>query len=75
MGVISRRPRLPLYAALTVSLVLAACSLLKPAQAPGGQTRSARRSWCATASMRRAAQAYAELRDAAAGPTMTITSC
>lgn len=34
MAAISRRPRLPLYVALTVSLILAACSLLKPAQAP-----------------------------------------
>ena len=34
MAAISRRPRLPLYAALTVSLVLAACSLVKPVQAP-----------------------------------------
>jgi outer membrane PBP1 activator LpoA protein len=34
MAAISRRPRLPLYAALTISLILAACSLMKPAQAP-----------------------------------------
>src|ERR1700738_4489099 len=32
MAVISRRPRLALYAALTVSLILAACSLVKPVQ-------------------------------------------
>jgi len=42
MAVISRRPRLPLYAALTVSLVLAACSLLKPVQAPEDRQERAR---------------------------------
>ena len=34
MAAISRRPWLPLCAALALSLILAACSLLKPAQAP-----------------------------------------
>jgi outer membrane PBP1 activator LpoA protein len=60
MAVISRRPRLPLYAALTVSLVLAACSLMQPAQPP--EDKQAR----ALHLMRdgkhaEAAQAYAEL--------------
>jgi uncharacterized protein len=32
MAVISRRPRLPLFAALMAALALAACTLLKPAQ-------------------------------------------
>jgi outer membrane PBP1 activator LpoA protein len=34
MAAISRRPRLPLYAALTLSLLMAACSLVRQEQAP-----------------------------------------
>jgi outer membrane PBP1 activator LpoA protein len=60
MAVISRRPRLPLYAALTVSLVLAACSLLKPVQAP--EDRQERASHLVRDGKHaEAAQAYAEL--------------
>jgi outer membrane PBP1 activator LpoA protein len=40
MAAISRRPRLPLFAALTISLILAACSLVKPQQA--GEDQQAR---------------------------------
>src|ERR1700691_6019952 len=40
MAAISRRPRLLLYAALTISLILAACSLVKPQQA--GEDQQAR---------------------------------
>jgi outer membrane PBP1 activator LpoA protein len=60
MAVISRRPRLPLYAALTVSLVLAACSLMQPAQPP--EDKQARALHLARDGKHaEAAQAYAEL--------------
>jgi outer membrane PBP1 activator LpoA protein len=60
MAVTSRRPRLPLYAALTVSLVLAACSLVKPVQAPeDNQERVSH--LVRDGKHAEAAQAYAEL--------------
>ena len=60
MAAISRRPRLPLYAALTVSLVLAACSLLKPVQAPEDKQERAQH-LARDGKHAEAAQAYAEL--------------
>jgi uncharacterized protein len=60
MAVTSRRPRLPLYAALTVSLVLAACSLMKPVQAPEDQQEHASH-LVRDGKHAEAAQAYAEL--------------
>jgi uncharacterized protein len=60
MAVMSRRPRLPLYAALTVSLVLAACSLLKPVQAPEDKQERASQ-LVRDGKHEEAAQAYAEL--------------
>jgi uncharacterized protein len=60
MAVTSRRPRLPLYAALTVSLVLAACSLLKPVQAPEDKQEQASH-LVRDGKHAEAAQAYAEL--------------
>ena len=65
MAAISRRPRLPLYAALTVSLVLAACSLVKP-QAPEDKQERALH-LVQDGKHAEAAQAYAELADLAAG--------
>ena len=60
MAVISRRPRPPLYAALTVSLVLAACSLVKPVQPPeDNQERVSH--LVRDGKHAEAAQAYAEL--------------
>src|SRR5271170_5004274 len=60
MAAISRRPRLPLYAALTVSLTLAACSLLKQEQTP--QDKQERALHLVQAGKHaEAAQAYAEL--------------
>src|ERR1700730_3684220 len=60
MAVISRRPRLPLYAALTVSLVLAACSLMQPTQAPEDKQERAMH-LARDGKHAEAAQAYAEL--------------
>src|SRR5260221_14180455 len=62
MAAISRRPRLPLYAALTVSLVLAACSLVKPVQAPEDKQERALH-LVRDGKHAEAAQAYAELAD------------
>jgi len=60
MAAISRRPRLLLYAALTISLLLAACSLMKPAQAPEDPQARALR-LAQEGRHADAAQAYAEL--------------
>ncbi len=60
MAAISRRPRRALYAALTVSLVLAACSLIQPAQAPEDRAEHALRLG-QEGRHAEAAQAYAEL--------------
>src|SRR6266481_9257970 len=59
MAAISRRPRLPLYAALTVSAILAACSLLKPVQAPQDEERAVH--LVRDGKHAEAAQAYSEL--------------
>ena len=60
MAAIPRRPRLPLYAALTVSLILAGCSLVKPEQsAEDKQARALRLDL--EGKHAEAAQAYAEL--------------
>jgi outer membrane PBP1 activator LpoA protein len=60
MAAVSRRPRLPLYAALTVSLILAACSLVK--QAPTSEDKQERAQHLARDGKHaEAAQAYAEL--------------
>ncbi len=60
MAAISRRPRLPLYAALTVSAILAACSLLKPVQAPQDEQERAVH-LVRDGKHAEAAQAYSEL--------------
>jgi uncharacterized protein len=60
MAAISRRPRLLLYAALTISLILAACSLMNPAQAPEDPQARALR-LAQEGRHADAAQAYAEL--------------
>src|ERR1700722_7440381 len=60
MAAIARRPRLPLYAALAASLVLAACSLLKQAQVPVSQQERAQHP-AQTGKHAEAAKAYAEL--------------
>src|SRR3979409_1340027 len=60
MAVISRRPRLPLYAALAVSLTLAAGSLFKPMQAPEDRQERAAQ-LVRDGKHAEAAQAYAEL--------------
>src|SRR5258706_15857083 len=60
MAAISRRPRLPLYAALTVSLILAACSLVKPVQTPEDKQERALH-LARDGKHEQAAQAYAEL--------------
>src|SRR5271168_5492606 len=60
MAAISRRPRLPLYAALTVSLILAACSLVK--QAPTSEAKQERALHLVRDGKHaEAAQVYAEL--------------
>lgn len=60
MAANSRRPRLPLYAALTVSLILAACSLLK--QEPTSADKQGRAQHLSSEGKHaEAAQAYAEL--------------
>jgi len=62
MAAISRRPRLPLYAALTASVVLAACSLMKTEQVPEGTASAG-----ATPEMlAERAELYARLRTAVA---------
>jgi hypothetical protein len=60
MAAISRRPRPALYAVLAVSLILAACSLVKPAQAPEDPAEHALRLG-QEGRHAEAAQAYAEL--------------
>src|ERR1700722_7648234 len=60
MAAISRRPRLPLYAALTASLILASCSLLKQAQRPVDKQERAQH-LAQTGKHADAAQAYADL--------------
>ena len=62
MAAISRRPWLPLYAALAISLVLAACSLVKPQQPAEDQQARALR-LVQEGRHADAAQAYAELAD------------
>ena len=74
MAAISRRPRLALLAALALSLMLAACSLVKHA-------RSRRRSAGAAARLAQegkhaeAAQAYAGTRRSSSPRTTTTISC
>jgi hypothetical protein len=60
MAANSRRPRLPLYAALTVSLILAACSLLKQQPTPADKQGRAQH-LSSEGKHAEAAQAYAEL--------------
>ncbi len=60
MAAISRRPRLPLYAVLTVSLIFAACSLVKPEPGPQDQQERALR-YSQDGKHAEAAQTYAEL--------------
>jgi outer membrane PBP1 activator LpoA protein len=60
MAAISRRPRLPLYAALTVSMILAACSLVKPVQTAEDKQERALH-LMRDGKHAEAAQAYAEL--------------
>jgi len=60
MAAISRRPRLPLYAALTASAILAACSLMKTEQAPEDQQAHAQQ-LDQEGKHTEAAQAYAQL--------------
>ncbi|MHB8474957.1 MAG: penicillin-binding protein activator [Steroidobacteraceae bacterium] len=62
MAAISRRPRLPLFAALAVSLTLAACSLVKQEQAPEDSQAKALR-LVQEGRHAEAAKAYAELAD------------
>src|SRR6202790_2957002 len=62
MAAILRRPRLPLYAALAVSLTLAACSLLKPEHPPEDKQERALRLG-QEGKHAEAAKAYAELAD------------
>src|SRR6202790_4413645 len=62
MAAILRRPRLPLYAALAVSLTLAACSLLKPEHPPEDKQERALRLG-QEGKHTEAAKAYAELAD------------
>jgi uncharacterized protein len=63
MAAISRRPRLPLVAALTASLILAACSFLKQEQTPVDKQAHALRLE-KDGKHAEAAQAYAELATA-----------
>jgi uncharacterized protein len=60
MAAISRRPRLPLSAALVLSLLLAACSLVKEEQAPQDQQERALR-LVMEGKHAEAAKAYADL--------------
>ncbi len=66
MAAISRRPRLPLYAALTASAILAACSLVKTEQVPEDQQARAQQ-LDQEGKHAEAAQAYARTRRPAAG--------
>jgi uncharacterized protein len=66
MAAISRRPRLPLYAVLTLALIVAGCSLIKPVQTPEDKQARALR-YAQDGKHAEAAQAYAEL--AALEPT------
>src|ERR1700675_2954468 len=67
MAVISRRPRLTLYAVLTISLIAAACSLVKPVETPlDKQTRA--RTLAGEGKHADAARAYAELATGAPAP-------
>src|SRR5450631_194104 len=59
MAAIARRPRLPLYAALTASVILSACSLLKQETAEDKQEHA--QHLVQTGKHAEAAQAYAEL--------------
>jgi uncharacterized protein len=60
MAAISRRPRLALYAALMLSVLAGACSLVKPTEEPlGGQQRAAR--LVREGKHAEAAKAYADL--------------
>ena len=60
MAVITRRPRLALCTILTISLIAAACSLVKPVETPvDKQTRA--RTLASQGQHAEAAQAYAEL--------------
>jgi uncharacterized protein len=60
MAAIARRPRLPLYAALAASLILSACSLVKPEQTPEDKLEHAQ-NLVQTGKHAEAAQAYADL--------------
>ncbi len=60
MAAITRRPRRPLYAALAVALLLAACSLVKQETAPQDKQERALR-MAAEGKHAEAAQAFAEL--------------
>jgi outer membrane PBP1 activator LpoA protein len=60
MVAITRRPRRPLYAALAISLLLAACSLVKQETAPGDKQERALH-LSADGKHAEAAQAFAEL--------------
>jgi outer membrane PBP1 activator LpoA protein len=60
MAAITRRPRRPLYAALAISLLLAACSLVKQETAPGDEQERALH-LRAEGKHVEAAQAFAEL--------------
>jgi outer membrane PBP1 activator LpoA protein len=60
MAAISRRPRLPPYAALALSLILAACTLVKPVEAPEDEQERALRS-VQEGKHAEAAQIYAQL--------------
>ena len=60
MAAIARRPRLPLFAMLAVSVILAACSLLKPEQTAEDKQEHAQ-ALVQTGKHAEAAQAYAEL--------------
>jgi uncharacterized protein len=62
MAAISRRPRLLPYAALTLALMLAACSLVKPVQTPEDKQERALR-LVHDGKHAEAAQAYAELAE------------
>src|ERR1035438_5778275 len=60
MAVITRRPRRPLYAALAISLLLAACSLVKQ-ETPSGDKQERALHLSADGRHAEAAQAFAEL--------------
>jgi outer membrane PBP1 activator LpoA protein len=64
MAAISRRPRLTLCALLAMTLPVAACSLVRPAEAPEGSPANAK-ALADTGKHAAAARAYAELAGAA----------